>query len=102
MAGVKTARPVFIIAGTNLSTLSIAVSLRRHLYSADVLLKPSSEYIFITKESAFQAGVPRSEVEDSLFYCSEDGDFYGYVKYVNYCGAHKCVAGGVGKDDYCI
>ncbi|KAJ7890138.1 hypothetical protein B0H14DRAFT_2690700 [Mycena olivaceomarginata] len=59
-------------------------------------------YDFIIAQSGFDAGAIRSTLDDSLFHCSNDLSYVGYVTYVRHCGTSRCKQGATNRDDYCV
>ncbi|KAJ7871354.1 hypothetical protein B0H13DRAFT_1040479 [Mycena leptocephala] len=41
-------------------------------------------------------------IRDSIYVCTTDSSFPGYVEFHNFCGQNRCVNGGPNEDDYCV
>jgi hypothetical protein len=59
-------------------------------------------YDLILGQVGYDNDLPRSQLPNSLFKCSDSDEYPGYLKFREYCGPNKCIHGGSGKDDYCI
>ncbi|KAJ7362479.1 hypothetical protein DFH08DRAFT_1073623 [Mycena albidolilacea] len=92
------------------SVLAPDVADRVHAYSdckpgllyCGHFLKTIGNYDFIIAQSGFDAGAIRSTLDDSLFHCSNDLSYVGYITYVRHCGTSRCKQGATNRDDYCV
>ncbi|KAJ7486602.1 hypothetical protein FB451DRAFT_1227622 [Mycena latifolia] len=73
------------------------------LYCGWVLKKlDSSQYPLIVGQSGFDSGISTpSTLDDSLFMCSTDSSYPGYIHYAQYCGTNRCIEGSHKGDDHC-
>ncbi|KAJ7486633.1 hypothetical protein FB451DRAFT_1168049 [Mycena latifolia] len=63
----------------------------------------SSKYPLIVAQSGFDSGIStRSTLDDTLFMCSTDSSYPGYIHYAMSCGTNgKCIEGSHNRDDHC-
>ncbi|KAJ7158297.1 hypothetical protein C8R43DRAFT_995365 [Mycena crocata] len=70
-------------------------------YCGTTLLERYPDLKCYMNTAAYVASVPRSHIPNTLFQCSKDNDYPGYVYVIKDCGNVRCALGPETGNDYC-